>query len=65
MNIGKELAEALKLPENTIGFNLRVYAGEWPTVTIELFPDNESGAALASVFRRYEIVDASDKTEAA
>lgn len=50
-NIGQKLVDTLGLPKNTIGFTLRVFAGQFVTVECEYVLDDGSFApALAEYY---------------
>ena len=51
----QQIIRALNLPPNTVGFTLRMRAGEVATLEIETYCNSESAEPLATVLKQYHL----------
>jgi hypothetical protein len=61
-DVAAAIAAALNLPDKTYAFTLRIRVGEAATVEVEFYPDEQSGAALVPLLKRYHLQEVEDET---
>lgn len=61
--VGREVSQALKLPQRTVWAEIRFAAGEVVSVRCEHFPSRDDVGELTTILKRYELTEPQQESE--
>lgn len=59
----RQIIRALRLPKNTVGFTLRMRAGEDAILEVETYVEQDRAEELSTVLKRYRLAEDSEPLE--